>query len=81
MLLLHIYGKIVHKMQYQHFYVSLFSNPWDNIQKRSENHGTNLSPSFNKNNDLVPWNGEEQGIEMLFLHFSNNTDSCVYVGK
>ena len=47
----------------------------------SENFGTNMFPIFNKNQDLVPWIGEEQSIEMLFWHFPNNPDICVYVRK
>ena len=44
--------------------------------KKSEIYGTNLSPKFNKNQDLVPWIGEEQCIKMLFWHVSNNPDIC-----
>ena len=39
-----------------------------------ENYGTNLSPIFNKNQDLVPWIKEGQYIKMLFCNFSNNAD-------
>ena len=31
--------------------------------KKSENYWTNLSPIFNKNQDLVPWIGEENVLE------------------
>ena len=40
-----------------------------------ENYGTNLHPTFNKNQDLVPWIGEQQYFEMLVQHFSNNSDT------
>ena len=33
------------------------------------------------NKDLVLWIGEEQCIEILFCHFSDNPDICVHVGK
>ena len=46
-----------------------------------ENYGTKLSPTFNKNEDLVNWIGEQQYIEMLVWHFSNNHDICGHVGK
>ena len=32
---------------------------WGQDPQKSENYGTSLSPTFNKNQDLVPWNGEE----------------------
>ena len=46
-----------------------------------ETNGTNLSPTFNKNQDLVPWIGEQPYVEMLVLHFSNNPDIYGHVGK
>ena len=46
-----------------------------------ENYGKNLSPTFNKNQDLVAWIGEQQYNEMLVRHLSNNSDICGYVGK
>ena len=49
--------------------------------KKSDNYGTNLCPTINKNQDLVPWIGEEQCIELLSLHFSNIPYITVYVGK
>ena len=38
--------------------------------KKMENYGTNLSPAFIKNWDLVPWIGEQQNLEILVRHFS-----------
>ena len=38
-------------------------------RKKSKNYGTNLPPTFNMNQDLVPWIGEEQFIEIMFWHF------------
>ena len=49
--------------------------------KKQENYGTNLSPTFYKNQDLVPWIGEQPNIKMLVLHFPNNPDICGHVGK
>ena len=46
-----------------------------------ENYGTNMSPTFNNNQDLVPWFGEQQYIEMLVQHFPNNPDISGYVWK
>ena len=63
-------------MQDQHIFQTRGEDP-----KKSENHGTNLAPAFNKNQDLVPWIGEEQCIEMSFWNFSNNLDICGYFGK
>ena len=39
-----------------------------------ENYGTNLAPTFNKNQDLVPWIVEQKYIKMLIWHFPNNPD-------
>ena len=66
---INIYVRVVGKKQEQYFNVM------------SENYWTNLSRTFNKNQDLFPSIGEEQCIEMLFWHLSNNPDKCVYVGK
>ena len=49
--------------------------------KKIENYGTNLSPSFNKNQDLSSWIGEQQYTEMLDGQFSNIPDVCDIVGK
>ena len=46
-----------------------------------ENYGTNLSPTFNKYQDLVPWIGGHLYNETLIWYFSNNPDICGYVGK
>ena len=46
------------------------------------NYGTNISPTFNTNQDIVPWIGIQQYIEILVWNFPNNpTDICAYVGK
>ena len=45
-------------MQHQQFNILSFSNPGDH--KKSEKYGTNLCPTSNNNQDLVPWIGEEQ---------------------
>ena len=52
-----IYVKIVVKIPNQHLYVWFFSNPGDKVSKKMETFGTNLSRTFNKNLDLVPWIG------------------------
>ena len=49
--------------------------------KKDGNYVTNLSPIFNKNQDVVPWIGEGQYNKMLFCNFSKNPDICGYVGK
>ena len=46
-----------------------------------EHYGTNLSPNFNKNQDLVPWIGDKRYIKMLVGHFSNNLEIGGYIGK
>ena len=46
-----------------------------------ENCGINLSPTLNKNQDLVLWIGEQQNIEIFGGHFSNNLVIGGYVGK
>ena len=33
--------------------------------KKKKNYGTNMFPTFNKNQDLLPWIGEQRYIEML----------------
>ena len=55
---------IVGKILNQHLNVLLFSNPRDKVNKM-KNYGTNLSRTFNKNLDLVPWIGEEPFNQML----------------
>ena len=79
--------------QYNHIYQGCLKNATITFQcivvlqsrgqgpEKMENYGTNISPSFNKNQDLVPWIGEQQYIEMLLLLFANNPDKCCYVGK
>ena len=42
---INIYDKIVSRGKY--------------TKKKGENYGTNLSPTFNKNQDRVPWFGEK----------------------
>ena len=42
--------------------------------KKIDNYGTNLSRTFNKNLDLVPWIGEYSYTQMLILYFSYNLD-------
>ena len=49
--------------------------------KKMENYGTNLSLTFNKNLDLVPWIGEKPYIQMLIGYFSNNLYLYDFVGK
>ena len=49
--------------------------------QKMESYGANLSPTFNKNQDLVPWIGEQQYFEMLVRHFSIDFDIYNYVGK
>ena len=49
--------------------------------KKMENYGTNLPPTFNKNQDLVPWLKEQQSFEILVKHFSIDPDIYGYVGK
>ena len=49
--------------------------------KKMENHGINLSPTFNKDQDLVPWIEGQLYIEMWIRYFSNNPDIHGYVGK
>ena len=49
--------------------------------KNIENYGTNLSPTFNKNKDLVPWIGEQRYLKTLVHHFSIDRDMYGYVGK
>ena len=46
-----------------------------------ENLGTNLSPSFDKDQDIFPWIGGQLYIEMLIRYFSNHPDIHSYVGK
>ena len=41
-----------------------------------KNYKTNLSPTFNKNQGLLPWIGEQGYIEMFFQQFSNIPDIC-----
>ena len=49
--------------------------------KKMENYGTNLSRTFDKNLDLIPWIGELPYVQMLIWYFSNNLDIYGYVGK
>ena len=49
--------------------------------KKMENYRTNMSPTFNQDQDLVPWIGGQLYIEMLNLYFSNIPDICGYVEK
>ena len=42
--------------------------------KKMETYGTNLSPTFNKNQDLVHWIGKHQYIEIQSEILSNNSD-------
>ena len=49
---IYMYVKIVGKTQDQHFDIILQSKEQD--PKKSENYVINLSPTFNKNQDLVP---------------------------
>ena len=49
--------------------------------KKIDNYGTNVSHTFNKNLDLVPWIGEYPYTPMLIWYFSNNLDIYDYVGK
>ena len=44
-------------------------------------YGTYLSPRFDTLNDLLPWIGEQQYIQMDFWQFSRNADICVIAGK
>ena len=46
-----------------------------------ENYGTNLSPTFDKDKDFVPWIGGQLYIEMWIQYFSNNPDKHDFVGK
>ena len=46
-----------------------------------EDQGTNLFPSFDKDQDLVPWIGEQLYIEIWIRYFSNDPDLNGYVGK
>jgi hypothetical protein len=46
-----------------------------------ENYAANLSRTFNKNLDLVPWIGEKPYTQMLIWYFSNNLNIYDYVGK
>ena len=50
--------KIVGKIPDQHLNVWLLLNPRGQGPKKIEKYGTNLSRTFNKNLDLVPWIGE-----------------------
>ena len=52
----------------------LFSNPGDKVRNKMEKYGTNLSPTFNKDQDLVQWIGERRNIERLVRHLFYNTD-------
>ena len=73
---------MIRKLLDQHFNVSLFSNPEDQFLKSKKKYVTKLSPTFNKNQHLVYWIGEQWCIEMLVRQFSNNPDICgIYVGK
>ena len=49
--------------------------------KKDKELRTNLSLTFNKNLDLVPWIGLYSYIQMLIWYFSNNLDIYDYVGK
>ena len=40
-----------------------------------------MSPTFNNNQDLFTWIGEQGYIGMLVQHFFINPDMCGYVGK
>ena len=78
---INIYAKIVGKCK-----INILMYHYSPIQgtrskKREQNYGPNLSPTFNKHQDRVPWIGEQQYIEILFWYFSNNSNICVYVGK
>ena len=42
---------------------------------------TNPSPTFNQDQDLVPWIGGQLYIEILNMYFSNIRDISGYVGK
>ena len=76
-----VYVRVVGKMKDHHFNLSLFSNRGDMVQKRWKTTGQNLSPTFNKNQDLVPWIEGQRCIEMLVRYFSTNPDICDYDGK
>ena len=76
-----MYIRVAGKMPKQHFHISLFSNPRDNVMKICITTGKNMSLSFNKNHDLVPRIKEPQNIEMLVWHFSNIPVICEFVGK
>ena len=79
--------------QHHHIHQGCWKNPRTAFQciivvqsrgqcpKNMENHGTNLSPTFNDNQDLVPWIGEQQYIKMLVRNFPKDPDICGYVRK
>ena len=48
---------------------------------KMENYRTNQSPTFNKNQDHVPWIGEQWHIVMLLRHFPKNPDVWGYIAK
>ena len=77
-----IYVMMVKKIPDYYLNVWLFPNPGDKFQNRwRTSYGKNLSRTFNKNLDLVPWNGEEPYTKMLIWYFPNNLNIYEYVGK
>ena len=66
-------------MQDQHFIVSLFSNPGDEI-KKSENYGKNLSSTF-RIRTLSPGLEKNNVLKCCFGIFPTNPDVYVYVRK
>ena len=66
-----MYVRVVGKIQDQHFNVVVLKSRGQG-QKKMEKEETNMSPSFNKNQDLVPWIGGKQCIKILVQHFPIN---------
>ena len=58
----------------------IFKSPGQ-CPKKMKNYRTNLSRTFNKNLDLVPWFGEYPYIQMLIWYFSINLGLYDNVGK
>ena len=63
------------------FNVLMFFNPGEKDVLNYKTQGTNLSPTFIKNKDFLPWIGEQQYIAMYLRQFSRHADIRVTPGK
>ena len=63
------YIRIVGKILDQYLHLMFSSNSGGQGPKKQANYWTNLSPNFNKNQDLVTWIGEQPYRALLVRNF------------